>query len=86
VENWQLVWSYEFNEKTIDTNIWNFKVGNGHAKGIPGWGNRELEYYTDKNAFIEYGYLIIKARKEKVSDEYGNLQLHFSKTNYRKEV
>ena len=71
MENWQLVWSYEFNEKTIDTNIWNFEVGNGHAKGIPGWGNGELEYYTDKNAFIEYGYLIIEARKEKVSDKYG---------------
>lgn len=71
VENWRLVWSQEFDDGVIDKKIWNFEIGNGHAKGIPGWGNAELEYYTDRNAFIENGCLVIEARKEKVSDEYG---------------
>nr|CAA88008.1 laminarinase [Thermotoga neapolitana] len=71
VEDWQLVWSQEFDDGVIDPNVWNFEIGNGHAKGIPGWGNAELEYYTDKNAFVENGCLVIEARKEQVSDEYG---------------
>ncbi|HAA82764.1 MAG TPA: laminarinase, partial [Thermotoga naphthophila] len=36
VEDWQLVWSQEFDDGVIDPNIWNFEIGNGHAKGIPG--------------------------------------------------
>ncbi len=71
VEDWQLVWSQEFDEETIDTSVWNFEIGNGHAKGIPGWGNAELEYYATDNAFIEDGCLVIEAREETVSDEYG---------------
>jgi beta-glucanase (GH16 family) len=44
-----------------DTTRWKYDVG-GH-----GWGNNELQYYTDKrwdNARIENGHLIIEARKE----------------------
>ncbi|PLV58646.1 carbohydrate binding domain-containing protein [Thermotoga sp. KOL6] len=71
VEDWQLVWSQEFDDGVVDPNVWNFEIGNGHAKGIPGWGNGELEYYTDRNAFVENGCLVIEARKEQVTDEYG---------------
>jgi len=72
VEDWELIWSQEFDSETIDTSVWNFEIGNGHAKGIPGWGNAELEYYTDRNAFIEEGCLVIEVREEDVSDEYGS--------------
>jgi len=72
VEDWELIWSQEFDSETVDTSVWNFEIGNGHAKGIPGWGNAELEYYTDRNAFIEEGCLVIEAREEDVSDEYGS--------------
>ncbi len=71
VKEWKLVWSQEFDEGFIDDGVWNFEIGNGHAKGIPGWGNAELQYYTKENAFIENGCLVIEARKETVSDEYG---------------
>jgi len=52
-------WSEEFNENSIDTEVWNFETGLGH--------NNEEQYYTarDKNIFIENGNLIIEARKEK---------------------
>jgi beta-glucanase (GH16 family) len=50
----------------LDANLWNFDIGNGAAQGIPGWGNNELQYYTDRpeNAIIENGVLKITARAE----------------------
>jgi len=55
-----LVWSDEFSGKTIDPLVWNYDIGGS------GWGNNELEYYTNssKNAFVTNGYLVIEARKE----------------------
>lgn len=59
---WKLVWSDEFETAGLpDPEKWSYDVG-GH-----GWGNRELQYYTEKrpeNARIEDGHLIIEARKE----------------------
>lgn len=50
----------------IDTEIWNFDIGDGTAQGIPGWGNNELQYYTDRtdNATVENGFLLITAKQE----------------------
>ncbi|GGI56621.1 glycoside hydrolase family 16 protein [Winogradskyella haliclonae] len=50
----------------IDTTIWNFDIGDGTAQGIPGWGNNELQYYTDRpdNATVENGFLLITAKEE----------------------
>jgi beta-glucanase (GH16 family) len=58
--DWKLVWSDEFNGTTIDTNHWKFETGNHH-----GWGNQELEFYTDRpeNAYVGNGVLHIVARK-----------------------
>ena len=55
-----LVWSDEFSGKTINPLVWNYDIGGS------GWGNNELEYYTNssKNAFVTNGYLVIEARKE----------------------
>jgi beta-glucanase (GH16 family) len=55
-----LVWSDEFNPKTLNANNWTYESGGG------GWGNNELEYYTNnsKNLFLTGGYLVIEARKE----------------------
>ena len=65
-KTYQLVWSDEFDGSEIDTNKWEFQIGDGTAEGIPGWGNNELEYYTDRteNAFIEEGNLVIQALQE----------------------
>lgn len=58
----KLIWSDEFDEKTINTQNWQYDIGIGNN----GWGNNELQYYTDKtdNARIEDGNLVIEARKE----------------------
>lgn len=71
--NWDLVWSDEFDEGGIDTSTWSFETGNGHDQGIPGWGNEELQYYTDdpENAFVEDDRLVISAREEQRSDDHG---------------
>src|SRR5260221_14023295 len=62
-KKWKLVWGDEFNYTGLpDSTRWNYDVG-GH-----GWGNDELEFYTQKrmeNARVENGSLIIEARKEK---------------------
>lgn len=58
-----MVWNDEFNENgKPDNTKWGYDIG-GH-----GWGNGELQYYTNsiKNAFVEDGFLYIKAIKESV--------------------
>lgn len=42
--------------------IWGYDIGTG----TNGWGNNELQYYTDRkeNVTVQNGYLIITARKE----------------------
>lgn len=61
-QDWQLVWSDEFDQGSQpDAAKWSYQVGGG------GWGNQELQYYTDarpENARIEDGVLIIEARNE----------------------
>ena len=61
---WTLVWSDEFNGGTgspVDNAKWVFDIGGG------GWGNNELEYYTNStpNASMDgNGNLVITAIKE----------------------
>lgn len=56
-----LVWSDEFSESAVDTTVWNFDVGNG----VNGWGNQELEYYTNgANFTIDSGYGKLWAKHE----------------------
>ncbi len=66
VEDWQLVWADEFDGPTINEDNWTIETGNGADRGIPGWGNNEMEYYTDSqdNVFIEDGNLIFQALEE----------------------
>ena len=59
---WTLIWSDEFDKPGApDPAKWNYDVGGN------GWGNRELQFYTDarrENARVENGHLIIEARRE----------------------
>lgn len=63
---WSLVWNDEFDDNVIDPAKWTYDLGDGTVVGNPGWGNNELEYYTNdpKNVKEQDGKLVITARKE----------------------
>ncbi len=44
--------------------LWSFEIGNG--PNGDGWGNQELQYYTDRpdNVRVENGFMLITAREE----------------------
>ena len=61
-----LVWSDEFNtDGAPDAAKWGYDLGTGSG----GWGNSELEYYTNRpeNVIVQGGVLKIKAIKENYS-------------------
>lgn len=56
-----LVFEEEFDvDGAPDSNTWTFETGNGQD----GWGNQELQYYTEDNTVVENGVLKITARRE----------------------
>jgi beta-glucanase (GH16 family) len=60
---WILVWADEFDQpdgSSPDPTKWN------HQQGGSGWGNGELQHYTNttENSFIQSGMLVVKANKE----------------------
>ena len=72
-DQWKPTWADEFEGDKLDAQKWAFDLGNGFGKKetsqwISGWGNEELQYYTDKptNVFVADGMLHIRAVKESV--------------------
>jgi len=63
-KSYKLVWKDEFNGSTLDTSKWTYETGNNG-----GWGNNELEYYTDRtnNLYVRDGKLVIRALQEDYS-------------------
>jgi beta-glucanase (GH16 family) len=57
----KLVWQEDFNGTTLNEKNWNFETGNG-CPSICGWGNNELQIYTNKNHQVRNGKLAIKAQ------------------------
>jgi len=73
-KGWELTWSDEFNYSGLpDSSKWNFDIGGN------GWGNNELQYYTEKdtlNVKVENGVLKIIIRKQKKENrEYTSARL-----------
>ena len=70
---YSLVWSDEFNGSKLDESVWNYNTGGG------GWGNNELQYYTNRpeNIRLVNGCLEIEARKEKYENrEYTSARIY----------
>lgn len=68
-----LVWSDEFNGTTLDESVWNYNTGGG------GWGNNELQYYTNRpeNIRVANGCLVIEAKKENYDNrEYTSARIY----------
>jgi len=58
-----LVWEDNFDDPTLNDTFWNFELGDG-CPDLCGWGNNELQVYTNRNHRIEDGMLIISAQRE----------------------
>jgi beta-glucanase (GH16 family) len=61
-DTWSMVWSDEFDGNALNEQIWAYNIGTG----IGGWGNNELQYYTNNpnNIEVSNGSLKITARQE----------------------
>ena len=66
IPNYQLVWQDEFDGpagQNPDSTNWTYDIGTGDN----GWGNQELQYYTNRPENISLdgnGNLVITARRE----------------------
>jgi beta-glucanase (GH16 family) len=68
---WKLKWADEFDGSEINRKHWDFDLGDGFFnyesnQWIGGWGNNELQTYTDRpiNVKVKDGRLLITAQKE----------------------
>ncbi len=71
--DYSLVWSDEFNGTALDESVWGYNLGGG------GWGNNELQYYTQRpeNVRVKDGCLEIEARKETYENrEYTSARIY----------
>ena len=67
-----LVWSEEFDSGDApDPAVWSYDLG------ASGWGNRELQEYTDdaQNAFIENGQLVIRVLEQDSGAPYTSARI-----------
>lgn len=67
-EGYELVWSDEFDGDALNRDCWTPETGRGYG----GWGNAELQYYTDRQENLEVrdGRLVLTARKESFEDAH----------------
>lgn len=63
---WTPLWWDEFNGNALDLKWWNYQYGYGEAEGLWQWGNREEQFYTDResNVRVSDGTLKITAIRE----------------------
>ena len=59
-EGYDLVWSDEFDGSQLNSSDWGYDIGTGNG----GWGNNELQYYTNRNLYLKDGLLVIRADEE----------------------
>ena len=58
--NWNQVWNDEFDGSSLNLDKWSYETGNKYN----GWGNNELQYYTEgANCTVSDGILTITAKK-----------------------
>lgn len=68
ISGMNLIWQDEFSGTALNMNNWNYNTGYyiNDDPGTWGWGNSEMEYYTDreKNVFVRDGKLNLVAYEE----------------------
>lgn len=64
IQDCELVWWDDFDGTSVDTNKWEFMIGDGSNYGLWRWGNNEKQYYRSENATVANGELTITAKQE----------------------
>lgn len=62
-EEHTLIFEEQFLGDTLDTEHWNYELGDG-CPNLCGWGNNERQVYTKENVSVKDGHLIITATKD----------------------
>lgn len=67
---YQLAWSDEFEDSTLDSAKWTVVIGDG-CPDLCGFGNREKQYYSDSTSYlkIEEGKLVITGAKDSLGSQ-----------------
>jgi len=79
-QNYELIWSDEFDGSALKNDVWNYETGTGEW----GWGNDEKQCYTDRtdNVKVSDGKLTITCKKE----SYGGAQYTSGRIQTRNKV
>ncbi len=85
-ENYTLIWQENFDDVGLNQSNWNFMYGDGQNYGVPGWGNNELQRYTDsaENIYLNAGCLFIIPTYNTSSDGTGYESARINSQNKRK--
>ena len=74
----KLIWEDDFDGSELDLSKWSFRTGNWQVAPdgtpvVPGWGNRELQYYTGNGENVSLGgsCLSLIARRENSPEQFG---------------
>ena len=83
---WKLVWSDEFDGldgSAPDPTKWNYDQG----WGWQGWGNNELETYTNRldNAYLQGGNLVIEAKQERYTNPADGIAKDYTSARLKTE-
>ena len=83
---YKLIWADEFEANRLDQSKWSYQTGTG-CPALCGWGNNELQYYTDDaaNVRLAEGKLIIQAREQQIrNSEYTSARIRtINKADFR---
>jgi beta-glucanase (GH16 family) len=79
IPNLTLTWADEFDGSAVNTDFWTFETGSS------GWGNNELQNYTNQNTEVVNGKLIITAKKVNESTTVGSYTSSRIVTKAKKE-
>ncbi|MFK7921092.1 MAG: family 16 glycosylhydrolase [Bacteroidia bacterium] len=71
----ELVWSDEFDGSSLNEADWTYELGNGCDKGLCGWGNNELQVYSNEEANLKLadGRMTITARND--NNQYSSARI-----------
>jgi beta-glucanase (GH16 family) len=69
-EEWEMVWSDEFDGDSLNAANWDIQEGDGSEFGLDRWGNNEQQWYSADNITVADGLLTIEARSEELVEDF----------------